>query len=142
MNYNFGNPCGAEANEHSKFLILCGIAMYLLGEALPILLTLDYSFMKYVIKEDKLNLFDQQASFQDSHESEKDSPVIQVSPSRPLLSESKEEHTTKNITEIMEIIKDKIILPKKFSVFDQIGKRSKGLGYICSASINGKSVDA
>ncbi len=140
MNYNFGNPCGTEGSEYPKLLVLCGIAMYLLGEALPILLTLDYSFMKYFIKEDKLNLFDQQASFQESCESEKDSPVIQVSSSRPLLSESKEEHTTKNITEIMEIIKDKIITPKKFSLFEQIGKRSKGLGHICVATINGKNV--
>jgi len=56
MNYRFGNPCSEKDviyyGNSAKWLIICGILIFTVGEALPILLSLDFSFMKQFIKEE------------------------------------------------------------------------------------------
>ena len=127
---NYGNPCSIGTITNNSITILIGVGIYLLGEALPIVLVIDFSFMKYFIGEEKIINFELNASIA-LKQSEIGSSLLDVNISKSF----QNVHMSIPLQDIMNVVSPFILPPNSFDLLETVGKRKNGLGYIVKASL-------
>ena len=131
IHVDFGSPCENTEFASTNLTILFGVGIYIIGEALPELLVLDYSFMKYFITEERLIKMDMNYNNNNSVSLESSFIAPEVCISQSFINNSK----SISLEDILSNLKNYFIKAGQYELLDTVGNKKEGLGSIVKAQL-------